>query len=327
MIVARRADGPRGVVRACSGAPMNVPVLLLVHARPSHVRRVLEVLRRVGCRSLFIGADGPRAHVADDAERCQAARDEARHVDWPCAVETRLLARNEGCEAAVSSAISWFFEINERGIVLEEDCVPDESFFRFCEELLEAYADHPQVGAITGNNFQCGRARGPASYYFSRYPHCWGWATWRRAWRLYDREACATWKRDSWAALPPTSTGERAYWECIRRMTIDGLQDSWANRWMHSLWRRGLLTATPQLNLVDNIGIGDGATHTRSRRLAPAKAGEIRFPLIHPEGVHCNMEADRHVASTHFRVGRWPVVWASSALRRATAHGGRRSPP
>jgi hypothetical protein len=242
-------------------------------------------------------------------------------------VESRLLAGNTGCEVAVSGAISWFFENNTQGIVLEEDCVPDESFFRFCEELLEIYADHPQVGAITGNNFQRGRLRGPASYYFSRYPHCWGWATWRRAWHLYDREACAAWHRDSWAALPPTRTDERAYWAGIRRMTIDAQQDSWANRWMHSLWRKGLLTATPQLNLVDNIGIGGGATHTRSRHLAPAAAEQMRFPLVHPQGVHCDTGADRHVASTHFRVGRWPLVWASSAMRRMTARAARRPTP
>lgn len=302
---------------------MDVPVLLLIHSRPRHVRRVMEVLRGVRCRSLFIGADGPRADVPDDVERCRAARAEAVEVDSSCSIETRFLTENTGCEAAVSGAISWFFEANERGIVIEEDCVPDESFFRFCETLLDTYADHPQVGAITGNNFQRGRARGSASYYFSRYPHCWGWATWRRAWRLYDRDACAHWTRESWAGLPKTAADERAYWACIRRMTVDGLQDSWANRWMHSLWRRGLLTATPQLNLVDNIGIGAHATHTRSSHLCPVKAGQMQFPLIHPEVVECDAEADRRVAKNHFRVERWPLMWVSSAVRRTARRVGR----
>jgi hypothetical protein len=302
---------------------MDVPVLLLIHARPWHVRRVMEVLRGVGCTSLFIGADGPRAGVPDDAKRCHEARAEAVAVDSSCSVQTRFLPENEGCEAAVSGALSWFFEANERGVVLEEDCVPDESFFRFCATLLDAYADDPRLGAITGNNFQRGRVRGSSSYYFSRYPHCWGWATWRRAWRLYDRDACAHWKGASWTALPETRLDERAYWACIRRMTIDGMQDSWANRWTHSLWRRGLLTATPQWNLVDNIGIGADATHTRSSGLRPAEACQMKFPLVHPEAVACDAEADRFVATSHFRVGRWPMVWASSAVRRAVRRFGR----
>jgi hypothetical protein len=297
---------------------MDVPVLLLVHARPQHVRRVIEVLRGVRCTSLFIGADGPRRHVAGEVARCGEARAEALDVDWPCAVHTRFLPDNHGCAKAVSDAISWFFTANERGIVLEEDCVPDHSFFGFCAALLDVYADHPQVGAITGNNFQRGYVRGTASYYFSRYPHCWGWATWRRAWRLYDHDACADWKRESWSALPETRTDERAYWACMRRRTIDGSQDSWANRWTHSLWREGLLTATPQRNLVDNIGIGAGATHTRASYLRPAPAGRMLFPLAHPDAVACDVEADRLVATSHFRVRRWPLAWASWAVRRVT---------
>lgn len=304
---------------------MDVPVLLLIHSRPRHVRRVVEVLRRVGCRTLFIGGDGPRAGEAEDAERCLAARQEALNVDASCAVATRFLPENRGCEAAVSGAITWFFENHERGIVLEEDCVPDESFFGFCAELLDAYADHPRVGAITGNNFQRGRTRGSSSYYFSRYPHCWGWATWRRAWQCYDRAACDHWTSESWRALPETGVNEKAYWACIRRLTIDGVQDSWANRWTHSLWREGLLTATPQRNLVDNIGIGKDSTHTRSEYLRPPRAGPIAFPLVHPVGVECDADADRFVASHHFRAGRWPLMWAAHAIRRATARAGGES--
>jgi hypothetical protein len=296
-------------------SPMDVPVLLLIRARPSHVRRVVDVLRAVGCRRLCIGADGPRAGLPRDGEQCHAARSEALNVGWNCSVATRFLEDNQGCEAAVSGAITWFFENHERGIVLEEDCVPNRSFFAFCERLLDAFADHPRVGAITGNNFQRGRPRGEASYYFSRYPHCWGWATWRRAWQCYDREACARWTRGDWSALPETSWDERAYWACIRQRTIDGRQDSWANRWTHSLWRKGLLTATPQVNLVENIGIGADATHTRSGHLRPTAAGEMQFPLVHPEGVVCDTAADRFVASRHFRVGRWPLMWAESAVR------------
>lgn len=298
---------------------MDVPVLLLVHSRPRYVRRVVAVLRRVGCKTLFVGGDGPRVRPTDDAERCRAAREEALNVDWPCTVATRFLPENLGCEAAVSGAITWFFENHERGIVLEEDCVPDESFFGFCSELLDTYADHPRVGAITGNNFQRGRRRGAGSYYFSRYPHCWGWATWRRAWQWYDRDACDHWPNESWKALPETTVNEKAYWSCIRRLTVDGVHDSWANRWTHSLWRQGLLTVTPQRNLVDNIGIGEDSTHTRSDGLRPAKAGPVPFPLVHPDGVVCDTDADRFVASHHFRVGRWPLMWAAGAVRRAAA--------
>jgi hypothetical protein len=231
----------------------------------------------------------------------------------------------------VSSAITWFFEHNDRGIILEEDCVPHPSFFRFCDELLEAYAHDDRIGAITGNNFQRGRVRGSESYYFSRYPHCWGWATWRRAWARFDFNACAACYGDpsTQRSLPPLGFNEAAYWAAMRRLTVAGFVDSWANRWMHSLWRHNMLTITPQRNLVVNIGFGPDATHTKTAPSQLTAPETVEFPLRHPQIVKRDEQADRFIAETYFQVRQWPLVWLSLAkktLAREWSGTSRRHP-
>lgn len=295
----------------------TVPVLLLVYKRPQHVARVIEALRAVQCPTLYVAADGPRHDIAGEAARCAAARAAALQVDWPCRVETRFLETNHGCARAVSSAITWFFEHHDRGIILEEDCIPHPSFFRFCDELLEVYADDDRIGVITGNNFQRGHVRGSASYYFSRYPHCWGWATWRRAWARFDFDACAAYQDDPspHRSLPALGFSEAAYWAAMRRLTVAGFADSWANRWMHSLWRHDMLTITPQRNLVVNIGFGPDATHTKTTPSQPPDPQAVEFPLQHPQTVGSDEQADRLIAQTYFKVPKWPLVWLSLAKK------------
>jgi len=294
-----------------------VPVLLLVYRRPRHVARVMEVLRAVRCPLLFVAADGPRRHIAREAEACSAARAAALAIDWQCRVETRFLETNHGCARAVSSAITWFFEHHDRGIVLEEDCVPDRSFFPFCEELLERYADDARIGVVTGNNFQNGRTRGHDSYYFSRYPHCWGWATWRRAWNLFDFNACSDYRNrlHSTRNLQPLRFDESMYWAAMQRMTAAGFVDSWATRWMHSLWRHDMLTVTPQANLVVNIGFDSEATHTKTEPARTSAPQPVSFPLRHPSIVVCDSEADRIVATNYFHTSAWPLNWLSYAKK------------
>jgi hypothetical protein len=201
----------------------------------------------------------------EDVEGCAAARQVATAVDWPCDVRTLYRDSNLGCAVAVSTAITWFFENVEQGIVLEDDCVPSASFYRFCQELLEHYRAESRIMHIGGANVQYGRRRGPGSYYYSRYPNVWGWASWRRAWHWYDFSLRPSWR----------------------------LEDTWDTQWQLSIEKAGGLAVVPNTNLVKNIGFRPDATHTTGReRAATLVAQEVSFPLRHPPAVRPDRAAD-----------------------------------
>jgi glycosyltransferase involved in cell wall biosynthesis len=284
---------------------IHAPVLLTVFNRPLETRQVLAGLKQVRPPLIFVAADGPRESRPDDQHLCQEVhRLVAEQIDWPAQVFTDFSSRNLGLRRRMASAISWVLEQEDRVIVLEDDCLPDPSFFRFCTELLDRYAEDRRVGVITGDNFQpegfdCG-----ASYYFSRYAHCWGWATWRRAWYHYD-DAMSRWPKlasTDWLSKKFPHKLEALYWEQIFNDTFHGKVNSWAYRWLFSFWVNEMLCATPNRNLVKNIGVGESATNTK-KRLAHhhfIPAHKIKFPLIHPIEVSRNKDADDFVQKTHF---------------------------
>jgi len=272
----------------------DTPVLLLIFNRPDTTRQVFEAIRRAQPRQLFVAADGPRVHRAADADPCRQAREVVAGVDWNCEVNTLFRDANLGCGKAVSEAINWFFTQVEEGIILEDDTVPDQSFFPYCAQLLDRYREHSQVMHISGTNFQFGRKRGPASYYFSNYFHVWGWATWRRAWRRYDFEMAG------WEALlaedglkkTVATESEYTYWRQVFTNVKKGLVDTWDYQWLFSIWASGGLCVTPNVNLVSNIGAGDQATHTTADNgLFGLPTGSIT-PLVHPARVQPHRQAD-----------------------------------
>ncbi|MDG2270996.1 MAG: glycosyltransferase family 2 protein [Halioglobus sp.] len=223
-----------------------------------------DIVRQQRPAKLFIVADGPRPSHSTDVERCAAVREIVGRVDWPCEVYRKYAESNLGLKVNVSEGLSWVFEEVEHAIVLEDDCLAHVDFFRFCNELLKRYENDERVSVITGNNFQGGRQRGEAAYYFSRYNHCWGWATWRRAWQYYQG-SLPFWPKWSdsrdWSRQIPDVV-ERKYWAKVFRSVFAGQVDSWAYPWTASVWYRGGLTATPNVNLVSNIGFGLESTHT-----------------------------------------------------------------
>jgi len=271
--------------RSPIGSCLKTPVLFLVFNRPDTTRRVFEAVREARPERLFVAADGPREGVAGDQEKCRKVREIATSVDWDCEVSTLFRERNLGCRIAVSSAIDWVFEQEEKAIILEDDCLPDPTFFAFCETLLERYREDERIAQIGGDNFQFGRRRGPYSYYFSRYNHIWGWASWRRAWKHYDA-AMSLW--------PEIREGGRLndwlmdrrlvrYWTYHFEETFRGRIDTWDYPWTFACWVQGALTVLPSVNLVSNIGFGKEGTHTKGMsRIACLKTEPISFPLAHP---------------------------------------------
>lgn len=167
---------------------MKTPVLFIIFNRPDATRQAFEAIREAKPPRLYIAADGPRKGKEGESEKCQEARTIALKADWPCVVKTLFQEDNLGCKYGVSCAIDWFFKNEEAGIILEDDCVASQDFFRFCEEMLEKYKSHDKVMQIAGSNFQFGKKRGNGSYYFSQALSVWGWATWRSAWMKYDKE-------------------------------------------------------------------------------------------------------------------------------------------
>jgi hypothetical protein len=286
-----------------------IPVSLFVFNRPELTERVLARIREAAPRLLFVVADGPRSDRLGEAEKCAEVRCIVEAgIDWPCEVIRDYSSVNLGCARRVSSGLDGVFAREEEVIILEDDCVPDASFFPYCTELLHRFRSDPRVGVIAGSNFQRGDVTGGMSYYFSRYPHCWGWAAWRRAWRTYDH-AMAAWpeaKRNGWLQRFLGDRHESSYWERIFDGVHAGLIDSWAYRWTFACWQNELLSALPAVNLVTNIGFGPAATHTRRPHITSGSASSaLLFPLRHPMQVERHTQADRYTYTHHFNPSRW----------------------
>lgn len=307
------------------------PILLVVFNRPDLTHASLDAIRKAKPGRLYIAADGPRPGNTKDVEACAETRRIIDRVDWDCTVKTLFRDSNLGCRVGVSSAIDWFFEHETEGIILEDDCIPAPSFFRYCDELLERYRSDERVMVISGSNFQRGSHVNTDSYYFSRYNHCWGWASWRRAWQHYDRDMSlwpafkAEGRLDEWSDGKP---GFVEYWTRIFNRAAAGEIDSWAYRWTFSCWAHNGLTCLPAVNLVSNIGFDDRATHTKSSGSwqAALQADELPFPLRHPAVVTRSITADQFTDQACFGIQppRHPVMalWAISGrvARRILRH-------
>ena len=296
--------------------PLDTGILFLVFNRPEITSQVFNAVRRARPASLYVAADGPRADRAGEVELVERVRKIATAVDWPCDVKTLFRKSNLGCKLAVSGAITWFFEHEEEGIIIEDDCLPHLDFFNFCENLLDYYRDDESVHVITGNNFQNGQQRGTGTYYFSKYNHCWGWATWRRAWKNYQGDLLfwPSWKQsDDWRANCPDKV-ERRYWEKIFDLVHAGGIDSWAYPWTACVWKHGGVT----VNLVTNICFGADATHTYDPSASQASLPAVGLTdLIHPDSVLQDLAADRYVFENHFGGMwlHWPLNWFKFSVR------------
>ena len=286
------------------------PVLVLAFNRPDTTARVIAAIRKARPASLFFAVDGARPDRLDEREQVSAVHELADTIDWDCNVRTLFRDANLGCKIAVSEAITWFFDQVESGIVLEDDCVAHPSFFTFAAELLTRYRDDERVCMISGDNFQLGKRRSPYSYYPSRFTHIWGWASWRRAWRLYDH-AMSRWPEQRAADWLQAYLGNKQaaqYWTRIFDETHGERNSSWAYRWTYSAWASDALTLIPEVNLVSNIGFGEQATHTvnKRNRFAALPLEAISLPLRHPPELIDNAMADAFTQKTMFRR---PPMW------------------
>lgn len=242
----------------------DLPVLVTAFNRVDTLTEVIAGVRRVRPPRLYLAVDGPRPDRPGEDRQVAAVQDFLDGaVDWDCEVKRLYRDHNLGCAGAVSGAVSWFFEQEERGVVLEDDCLPDPSFFGFCEELLDRYADDPQVMHISGCCLADFDDRGE-TYFFSLYPQVWGWATWRDRWREFSLDRPDFQDEVEGVLSRFASREERDYWRRVLGRTFSGEIDSWAYPWAYSIWRSGGIATYPTLSLVKNIGFGNDATHTKA---------------------------------------------------------------
>jgi hypothetical protein len=273
------------------------PVLLIVWNRPNETRQALQAIRTVRPAQLYVAGDGPR--TSDESKLTMEVRElVSEMVDWPCELTTNYSETNLGCRAGVTRAIDWFFAHVSEGIILEDDCVAHPDFFFFCDEMLHRYRHNHQVFHIAGDNTPGVEIRQEWSYCFVRYPHIWGWATWRRAWNQYDRNL------DLWSSFRSSDQVDHVFdhqdeyetWVPIfDTLRTKGKPDTWDWQWAATCILHNALCVQPVVNLISNVGFNERGTHTTG----PSSRSDARtaaiFPLRHPRVVYRHREAERQI--------------------------------
>ncbi len=282
---------------------LEVPVLLVIYKRPEATRTVFGAIARERPRRLFIAADGPAS--SNDRDLCAETRAIVSRIDWPCDVVHDFSDENLGLNRRMISAIDWIFEQADAAIVLEDDCLPHRDFFRFCSSMLDRYRSESRVLHVSGECYRLGRS-GPDSYFFSKYPLAWGWATWRRAWSLFDPDLTSWPQLRTRPAVRALFDGEdeRNYWtstfDLVHREQSNGHMVSWDYAWYYACMMHGL-SIHPAVNLISNLGSGAAASHTHDLgELSNRPSQPLDDPLCHPHSIIRDGQADLDIFDHRF---------------------------
>jgi len=286
-------------------SPLSTPVLFLIFNRPEITRQVFNAIQQAKPPRLYVAGDGPRSKCTEDEENCKLARSIATNVDWDCEVKTLFRDHNLGCRLAVSQAIYWFFEQEPEGIILEDDCLPSQSFFWFCQEMLEYFRNDKAVGVICGFYSNELEYKPSTSFFFSRNLRVWGWAGWRRSNEGYDSninlliEKQNTWKKDIFSR---TDIFLKRYWQDMFEEVGSGKVDTWDIQLQYLLWQKKQQVIVSSKNLVQNIGWAQGAhplTKDNNHELATS---EINFPLTTPDMTERDTRADQVIEKISYQI-------------------------
>jgi len=271
---------------------LTTPILFLVFNRPDTTKQVFEEIRKAKPKELFIAADGPRN--AEEKKKTDEVKKIVSKIDWPCKVKTLFRDKNLGCKYAVSGAIDWFFENVECGVILEDDCLPSQSFFRFCQEMLIKYKEDEKIMHISGTNVEVISSL-KESYFFSNTYNVWGWATWKRAWKKYDVEI-KDWEGIRFSKKFFKITEGYNFITRIKswrlyQLTYSKKINTWDYQWDLCLKENLGLSIIPKKNSITNLGFDDG-THTTNYCLSKKtlEKKEITFPLIHQGNKQVNFK-------------------------------------
>lgn len=264
---------------------LQTAVLFLVFSRLDTTKQVFEAIRQAKPPRLYVAADGARSNREGEDKKVQAVRDFiTQNIDWECEVKTLFRDKNLGCKYAVSSAITWFFENEEQGIILEDDCLPSQSFFWYCEELLNKYKNDPSVYLISGDSRGTESFGMQEDYGFCKYPMIWGWASWSRVWSKYDPEI-SDWSELRSDLLPRISKYRATvrFWGEVFEKMSKKMIDTWDYQFCYLLLKNNAKCIVPKVNLIKNIGFGVDATHTFdiNAEAANRENHNISIPLNH----------------------------------------------
>ena len=283
----------------------NIPILFLIFNRLDTTKQVFEMIRRAAPQKLYIASDGHRDNCENEKEKVRNVREYVlKSIDWNCEIKTLFREKNLGCGIAPYQAITWFFENEEMGIILEDDCLPSISFFSYCKELLEYYKDNLRIYHIAGNNPLI-YTKIPYSYYFARIQHCWGWASWRRAWNHYCFEIknFNNFIEENKINKIFTRAVDRYYWMDIFKYIEKPRNDIWDYQWTYAIINNNGICINPAKNLVTNIGFGENATHTTNKD--SIQNNQQRFEieaLKHPKKVKINKKYIIEINQYHFGI-------------------------
>ncbi|GAB3931392.1 hypothetical protein [Larkinella terrae] len=284
--------------------PLDIPVLFILFNRPRHARQVLDQIRLAQPQQLYVAIDGPRPDRPADSEQVAQCIALLEEIDWPCEVHRLIQPRNLGCKRGVSTAIDWFFGQVEMGIILEDDCLPDPTFFSFCRENLLYHQHNPGVMHITGVNFQHGQWHGDGSYFYSKICHVWGWAGWSRAWQKYDVNMTTYPEFRQLNLIKSLFTDPKVqqYWNEAFDGVFSGQIDTWDYQWCYAIWINYGLCICPNQNLISNIGFDENATHTKKdTELTANRPLQPLTEIVHPRFFIENRQATEYSLNKFFR--------------------------
>lgn len=289
----------------------EVPILILFYKRYRIAKRLILILKKIKPKNIYISFDGPR--TKDEESDVFNTRDIIKYIDWKCNLKIKVNDENLGCRSAVTSALDWFFKYNEMGIILEEDCVPEHTFFKFSFEMLNKYKNNNKVISIGAQHFPGHYHKIDSSYFFSMHFHCWGWATWRRSWLIFDRDMndWETLRNTRWLyKLGGNNLLFAYYWRKIFDNCKANKIDSWAYRFLFNVWSKNKLTILPSVNLVKNIGFGKNATHTTKGNYHTENLvlKKMNFPLRHPNIVVADDFSDKWTHTNIFEITMFKII-------------------
>ena len=317
-------------------AAQTPPVLLITFNRPELTARMLDRIKTARPPVLYVACDGPRPGRQDDQAKISRIHDMVGAIDWCANVKTQFQSANLGCGRGESEAMTWFLNDAGEGIILEDDTLPDLSFFRFCGEMLDRYRETTNVWQVSGDNYLSGRCESESDYMFSQCGFSWGWATWKRAWSFYD------YQMKSWPAFKklghhrifPYSPAT----DQILEDAYNGKLDTWDYQWNYARAANSGLSLVPKFSLIENIGFGVDATHGSTLAggrpfMAPVRP--MPFPIKHPQFLFADNHYDRilariltspggtatrlkRAASALIRRYRWPI-WVRECFGLAKA--------
>lgn len=278
----------------------TTPVLIVAYKRSDTFSRVIESMQTIKPTKLYVAFDGPKNN--DEKMLCKKTQKTIKEIDWKCNVKTNISGKNLGCKQRASSAIDWFFKHETEGVILEDDTLPNASFFFFCQKMLIKYRKNSNIMHISGNNFLPSEWNYDGSYYFSRIPHIWGWATWKRAWQKYDVDMKSFPRFVSKKSINTyafTWIGKKVLMDYFSK-TYYGRIDTWDFQWTYALFKYHGMAINPSVNLVKNIGFSESATHTHLESSFSNMKTYSIDKIKHPSKIEVDHKADSVIVKQNF---------------------------